>query len=221
MARNNILLTLRRICNSFVDEHGNMRVRPIGFVENMKIDIERQELLKDIVILLKDTEIINRETKMYIFNDVTKKEINEVLSEGSGEQIPFNTTQAKIQYSKTKLEKIFGNGIDRLIYKTHSIEDIPQLIFELSSQYSDVELRDKLVLNLDTNVYNTELGDKDFEDFIMTIAPYVKTHVEYISKNIESEKVGYFNYLISSKRLSDIDKERLERLKEILNHTEN
>ena len=79
-------------------------------------------------------------------------------------------------------------------------------------------LRNKLVLDLDSNVYNTELSENDFEDFILTIAPYVKTQVEYISKNIESEKVGYFNYLITSKRLTDEDKQRLSKLKDILNN---
>lgn len=218
MARNNILLTLRRVCNSFVDEHGNMRVRPIGFIENMKVEMDRQELLKDIVILLKDTDIINRETKMYIFNNTTKREINEVLSEEVGETVSFNTTQSKIQYGKTKLEKLFGDSIKRLLYKTYDIDDIPRLIYDISSQYSDIDLRNKLVLDLDSNVYNTELSENDFEDFILTIAPYVKTQVEYISKNIESEKVGYFNYLITSKRLTDEDKQRLSKLKDILNN---
>ena len=220
MARDTILLTLRKVCGSFVDEHGNLRVRPIGFIESMKVDDERQELLRDIVILLKDTDLINRETKMYLFNNVTKREINEVLIEEKGEHISFNTTQAKIQYSKTKLEKTFGDCIDRLIYKTRNIDGIHQLIFEVSAKYSDTELRDKLVLNLDDNVYNTELEDSDFNDFMLTIAPYVKTQVEYISNNIESKKVGYFNYLISNKRLSDVDKERLERIKELLSHNE-
>lgn len=218
MARDNILLTLRKICSSFVDEHGNMRVRPIGFIENMKVEMDRQELLKDIVILLKDTDIINRETKMYIFNNTTKREINEVLSEEVGETVSFNTTQSKIQYGKTKLEKLFGDSIKRLLYKTYDIDDIPRLIYDISSQYSDIDLRNKLVLDLDSNVYNTELSENDFEDFILTIAPYVKTQVEYISKNIESEKVGYFNYLITSKRLTDEDKQRLSKLKDILNN---
>ena len=218
MARDNILLTLRKVCGSFVDEHGNMRVRPIGFIENMKVEMDRQELLKDIVILLKDTDIINRETKMYIFNNTTKREINEVLSEEVGETVSFNTTQSKIQYGKTKLEKLFGYSIKRLLYKTYDIDDIPRLIYDISSQYSDIDLRNKLVLDLDSNVYNTELSENDFEDFILTIAPYVKTQVEYISKNIESEKVGYFNYLITSKRLTDEDKQRLSKLKDILNN---
>ena len=218
MARDNILLTLRKVCGSFVDEHGNMRVRPIGFIENMKVEMDRQELLKDIVILLKDTDIINRETKMYIFNNTTKREINEVLSEEVGETVSFNTTQSKIQYGKTKLEKLFGDSIKRLLYKTYDIDDIPRLIYDISSQYSDIDLRNKLVLDLDSNVYNTELSENDFEDFILTIAPYVKTQVEYISKNIESEKVGYFNYLITSKRLTDEDKQRLSKLKDILNN---
>ena len=73
MARDNILLTLRKICSSFVDEHGNMRSQTIGFIENMKVEMDRQELLKGIVILLKDTDIINRETKMYIFNTHQRK----------------------------------------------------------------------------------------------------------------------------------------------------
>lgn len=218
MARDNILLTLRKVCGSFVDEHGNMRVKPIGFIENMKVEMDRQELLKDIVILLKDTDIINRETKMYIFNNTTKREINEVLSEEVGETVSFNTTQSKIQYGKTKLEKLFGDSIKRLLYKTYDIDDIPRLIYDISSQYSDIDLRNKLVLDLDSNVYNTELSENDFEDFILTIAPYVKTQVEYISKNIESEKVGYFNYLITSKRLTDEDKQRLSKLKDILNN---
>ena len=218
MNKSNILKDLRRVCGSFVDEHGNMRVRPIGFIENMKVEMDRQELLKDIVILLKDTDIINRETKMYIFNNTTKREINEVLSEEVGETVSFNTTQSKIQYGKTKLEKLFGDSIKRLLYKTYDIDDIPRLIYDISSQYSDIDLRNKLVLDLDSNVYNTELSENDFEDFILTIAPYVKTQVEYISKNIESEKVGYFNYLITSKRLTDEDKQRLSKLKDILNN---
>lgn len=218
MNKSNILKDLRRVCGSFVDEHGNMRVRPIGFIENMKVEMDRQELLKDIVILLKDTDIINRETKMYIFNNTTKREINEVLSEEVGETVSFNTTQSKIQYGKTKLEKLFGDSIKRLLYKTYDIDDIPRLIYDISSQYSDIDLRNKLVLDLDSNVYNTELSENDFEDFILTIAPYVKTQVEYISKNIESDKVGYFNYLITSKRLTDEDKQRLSKLKDILNN---
>lgn len=218
MNKSNILKDLRRVCGSFVDEHGNMRVRPIGFIENMKVEMDRQELLKDIVILLKDTDIINRETKMYIFNNTTKREINEALSDEVGETVSFNTTQSKIQYGKTKLEKLFGDSIKRLLYKTYDIDDIPRLIYDISSQYSDIDLRNKLVLDLDSNIYNTELSENDFEDFILTIAPYVKTQVEYISKNIESDKVGYFNYLITSKRLTDEDKQRLSKLKDILNN---
>lgn len=218
MEKQSILRQLRDVCHSFVDEYGNFRVQAIGVVDKLNINDERQELLKDIVYLLRNTDIVNIETKMYLFNRTTNREINEKLIEDTGVEIPFNTTQAKIQYGKTKLESLLGDSVKRLLYQTFDIRDIPKLVFDLNNKYNTNKLRDNILLELNKNVYADELTDEDFDDFLMTISPYIKTQVEFITNNIDEKKIGYFNYIVTSNRLKDIDKKRLDILRKLLGY---
>jgi len=61
-----------------------------------------------------------------------------------------------------------------------------------------------------------ELSDNDYREIISIIAPYTRSHMQYISENIPLKSVGYIHHLLRSSDLSDLDQERKRALLDLL-----
>lgn len=217
MATWSILKDLKEIIGDLVDNNGNFRTLPIGSVGRRRLSNNRIKLMQDIVRLLRDTNIISEETKMYVFNrHITIKGVNQAFMDKTGEFIKFKSTSSKIQYDKSKLEKMFTNRVFVDILTNRDITVYERAVAEQFSKYSKNNLRDGLILDISKDGINRELTDEEFQEFITIVAPYVKSHVEFISKNIDKRLSGYFNYITSMPKLNEVDKERLDMLKTLI-----
>lgn len=218
--RKGLLSDIKVICHSFVDSNNNMRPLSIGYVEQLKLDNEREDLLREIVLIMRDTDMLNIETKIYIFNQITKREVNSVLCYEMGTYIPFNTTQAKIEYGKKKIEKELWGIIDLIINNVGDLGIIKNNVVQLFNKYGSGKLGDELILNLDKRVINSILSDEDFERLVDTIEPYFKVNINKAVSDLGDNLIGYLNYLNKSARLTDKDIKRLDRIMKIANKGE-
>lgn len=227
MSKNGFLYELKGIAYDMVDNNGNFRTIPIGMIGTRKLSNDRIRLLQCFLSLIKDTDMVSNETKYYVFNRyITKKGVNEELNEllkDKGKQYKYNTTASKINYDQTKLEKQFGNEmLSDIILRTNNSDDIKrhtnniiQAYLKYNSNKAE-DLRNNIALELDKDTLCSELDDEKFKTFITVISPYLKSHMKMISSIIDADSVGYFNYLLYSPILSDVDKTRLDELKQLL-----
>lgn len=222
MAKDSLLGRLRDIIGDMVDDNRHVKALPGGKLGKMNLPNNKIKFLADLIVLLRDTNIITEETKIYIFNKyMTKRGVNEIIRETSGKEVPFNNTASKIQYDHAKLQKLFGeNLIYDVLSKTRNIESYESILDSQYMKYSNSsEIRDKLIINIPNNCMQREITEEQFQDFVEVILPYIKNQVKFIEDNIDREACGYFNYIISSPNLTDEDKERLNRLKMLLGIT--
>ncbi len=229
MPKDTILKEIKGVIPDIMDANGNFRTIPIGFVGKRNLSNYRLELLKNFIILLRDTKIINRETRMYLFDQyITVKGVNDRLNaEGESdprfERIPYNTTISKITYDrKDKIEKLFGPEFLRDILLSNDKRKLAKCSENLTlayKKYSDNKnsyLRDKIALPLSDEPMCNELSDEEFNAFISTILPYLKHHMKSVADGIDEKSIGYFNYILVNPTLSTVDKERLDYLKQLL-----
>lgn len=223
MASSTVLNSLKEIVNDIIDSNGNMRVTPIGVVGKRGLDAQRIGLLEDLVILLKTTNVINAETRLYIFNRyITLGGVTETLNSEreEGNYVNVNTTKAKIWYDKGKLDKLFGPSyVADIVFSTAiSTDELAEKLSNVYIKYSGdtSKMRDSIRLDIRRDIIVKSIADDEFSDFITTIAPYTSTQMQYIESHISDKQVGYFNHLLSGMGLTVKDRENLGILKELL-----
>lgn len=214
MAKGTILKELKETIYNVMDENGNFRVLPIGELDKRKLSEPRLQLLRNIVDLVLNTNIVCDETKMYIrdrnikYNQVTEKLNEQPVNKKN--PISYNSTVSKIQYDKKKLEAYLGYTImSDIIVTNKSIEGYVVKVSELMGKFNDEsKLRDNLLLNIEKGTIVTEFDDSNGtfgEVFNSTIIGYIKDRVDKVEKELNANKefVGYFNYLLSGMHTTD------------------
>lgn len=221
--KKSILQYLREIVCDMVDDNDNVRTIPVGAIGKLKLSNNKIKFLSDLIVLLRDTSIINQETKLYIKNRyISMRRVIDLLEDqnmSNKKRIKESTVAGKVQYDRDKLTKIFGESMfTDVLSKTGDISIYERILLEQYLKYNGNtdELRKNLLLNIPKNCVLSELDEKSFEEFISIIAPYTKNQVKYIEDNIDTNSCGYFNYLLSMPNLSRIDKERLRILQTLL-----
>lgn len=139
------------------------------------------------------------------------------------DRLNVNTALSKIQYDRKKLEKYFDvkEFINILAYPEKYLDSNREKLDKLCREYmSDSEYTKALVVKLPKEPVCKEVDDSAWyvlEDLIKT---YSKKRIEIIENGedsiVNSNVIGYYNYLISSKNLNKTDKERLKHLRELL-----
>lgn len=226
MEKGRMLSDLKEIVYDLMDNNGNSRVEPIGLVGSRKLPDSRLDLLRSFITLLLDTKILSDETRLYVFDrHISIEGVNDNLNnleKNKNKTIPLLTTKSKINYDRSKLERLFGRSMlgDIVLRENNNdkMGDYMSLIVDAMMKYrkDKTDLRENIALNLDKTVLCKELTEEQFDSFKLTIMPYLKSHMEMLAKTIDSDSVGYFNYLLYSPKLSEVDKQRLEELKQIL-----
>ena len=212
-----MLKKLQEIRKCLFDESMNSRVEPIGEIGKMGLDIVRLRLLTNLLEIIGDTDIVNTETKVYIFNDTTKREVNEVMKVMTGNpDVSFNTTQSKIHYGKVKLEETIGQLLDDLLDKDTNAIGLSVRVGKLYKEYGTNSIMEDISLKLDKTPYNSELTDEEFSKLLELIKPYFKIEIDKVVEQITDDMAGYLNFLGTRKYMGDIDIERFNQLKELM-----
>lgn len=139
------------------------------------------------------------------------------------DQINIKTAQSKIFYDKNRLSKYFSDNLilNVLAYPNKYLDQAWESLDAFNRAYfNDKEYRDSMVLRLDKKLNNKSLGSGDWESLIEVISRYSKEKIKALESGNEPElspdMIGYYNYLISSKRLSAEDIKRLDQLRKVL-----
>lgn len=231
MGNSTLLKEIKNVAADVIDNNGNFRTVPIGAVGKRNLSEDRLKLLQSFLALLRDTSMICDETRMYLFNKyITLKgvtdELNSKLRPGDKE-INGHTTNAKVNYDRSKIQSKVGENIIQDILINNGNESALKIyavkIAECNVLYGKSkgeDLRDYIALNLDKKALSSELDEERFNNLIVTIMPYLKSHMRAVEKSLDKESIGYFNYLVQSPALYGVDKERYDYIKELLSPTD-
>lgn len=228
MKNGRMLTDMKAFAYELVDNNGNMRTVPIGQIGKRNLSEDRLKLLQDLMRLLQTTSIISDTTRMYIFNRyITIKGVNDVMNEALGNnednKISYNSTMARIGYDRRKLDNAFESSMfTDIILKRDNEDDIARHRNNIARAYikygklKGEDIRDNLALKLDRDCLCSELDDNKFDQFISVIMPYLKSHMDKVANSIDTDCIGYFNYLVLNPMLTDKDKQRFEFIKQLL-----
>ena len=219
---------LKVVIKDIVDGNGNIRTFPVGALAKRDLDDNRLDIIKSLVRLCLDTDFFCYETKMYLENyDLSMSKIYRHLVEDGvyladddnefkkGERKVIN----KIANDQRKLDIAIGENVVTDLY--NKSVPVGHYMIAIKNQYGKLggsSLRDNLHLNLDKKVIVSELDDDDFEALMRTIYPYTNMAINEAIESLGSDKVGYFNYLMTCPDglLSELDFNRKNELVNIL-----
>ena len=171
-----------------------------------------------------DSTMLNECTKIWLLSNMSgiKESIEFYNSQVVDiEKINIHTALSKIQYDKKRhIEKYFDQSMIKniLAYPDKHIEKYNDLLESLYRKFMvDSEYREALAIRLSKKPLNRELDIDKWNRLLERLEVYSKKYISKIealeSDDVSSDMIGYYNYLISSKSLNDIEKERLNELR--------
>lgn len=191
-------------------------------------DIEEEvvEFVSDYFHFLIESNFLNECTIMWLNSNMgSVRAAVEVYNDQCDEldKLNLNTAQSKIEYDKKKLKKYFNEDMlfNVMTYPEKWLEEYRNILDSMCREYfNDKEYKSNMIIDIPKNSINKELDDYSFVKLTNFIERYSKKYVNsiqrYESKEITKDMIGYYNYLISSKRLSKVDSDRLEIIKNLL-----
>jgi len=177
--------------------------------------------LKGLMYLVMNTRMTSENTKNYIKSNASSVGAyvrNYNMTVDKEFQLKKGSVEQNVNYDKNKLLQYFtDNIIESVIRGETDMKAYEKRLNNARNRF--VKHRDKfdnLVLVIPENVACSELSDEEFSELISAIAPYTKSQMEYIIKNLTDEQIGYLNFLVSGYDLSGKDLERFKKLNYIL-----
>lgn len=221
--KNKTLMDLRRCCNSLRDSTGKDRDKPIDIIESANTNSVNIMILRDIIDIIMTSKKINIDTKLFITTECSCVDINTYVnsyhSEQGNKQISYLTTINNLSRDNEILDKILSDKIRLLIY--NNIEDydtIDKMLITLRNELNiEKNIRKNLLINIDSKYCNNKYKNEtsEFFEILSSLENYLSVRKDIIEQAVNSDKkfIGYFNYLLSKKDITDkqelIDKERL------------
>lgn len=191
--------------------------------------IENKEIIyfiENITRLFVASDFLNESTKYWITcNAKSVKQAVDIYNSQrvSVDQLNFNTVKSKIQYDKKRVEKIFGNDLiyNVKVYPEKYLDEACEKLVKLERKYiRDKEYSDATVLKIDKTVVNRTLSEDDFNELLNILSTYSKKKIENVcdlsTGEMNYKRSGYFNYLISSRKLPEKDEERKKLIRKAL-----
>lgn len=217
---NQLLYELKKTIPDFIDDRGNFKTIPTGKSVRHKLTKEKISLFESLITLLRDTPIINEETRIYIFDKyISYAGVAEKMTEISKKKVKLSNVNGKISYSRNKLEMLFSRTIARDILAGRELDKYRNLIGKAYIRYGtpdSTDYRENILLPLDRKKVCDSLDDDRFYLFLDIIKPYIKSHMERLSSEIDADIIGYFNFIMTSPVLKDTDKERKDLLMQLI-----
>ena len=191
-------------------------------------DIEEEvvDFISDYFHFLIESDFLNECSLMWLNSNMgSVRAAVEVYNDQCDEldRINLNTAQSKIEYDKKKLKRYYSEDMlfNVMTYPEKWLEGYKNTLDIMSREYfNDIEYRRSMVIDIPKNCINKELDDYSFVRLTTAIERYSKRYIESIrnleNKDMTKDMIGYYNYLISNKRLNKVDKERLNTIKKLL-----
>lgn len=192
---------------------------------NISVTDREFEFLKGLINLVMTTKMTSTNTKNYIkshASSVGDYVRNYNLTVEKEKQLISGSVSANVDYDKNKLFKFFpDNIIESVINHETDMNAYEKMLNNARSEFiKSRDMFNNLALNIPDNVACSTLSDEEFDELISTIAPYAKSQMEYIIKNLTDEQIGYLNYIALGYNLRGKDLERFRRVNCILKGVE-
>ena len=232
MAKKHILDNIKPFINYFYKDEEFISEEELNKLDirysDRKACFECKDIMLKLLKLLLDGNIVSNYTIIWLKSSVSS--VNGALDFYNSqvtelERINIGTGTQNIRYDKEKLEKKHGIDSD-WIYR---INVDPERFYEpavikLDMLYryymKDKDYTSNLIVKLPKDIINKTIDETGWERLKSCLNTYSKIRAEIIKSgddsNFSIELIGYFNYIISSKSLSDQEKDRLKTIKDIL-----
>ena len=139
------------------------------------------------------------------------------------DRVNINTAMANMQNDKKRLLPYFPTKFlyHLIAYPDRYLEEANNTLDKLMRLYmKDKEYNQAMVIKLDKNNIHRELDEFNWVRLKTLIETYSKIRIKSIESGeddtVNSDMIGYYNYLISSNRLNKVDKMRLYELRQLL-----
>lgn len=205
-----LLKSLKELFNAFLDKGEILEFPKPRTIKTVYLDERRLNFLRNFVDLIISTNFCCKETRLYLANYyITKAGVHKQLQQ-EGSKNKLNTTIAKIFYDSKKITSEFGNTmlVEILHYSNIDIDRYELILADVLNRYSNKKLlQENVRLNLPKVKLSNSLEESEFDEFLQIIAPYIKSQMKFISKEISKQQVGYAQYLLSSTILDEKQQE--------------
>lgn len=184
------------------------------------------ELMSDLFHFLIESSFISSSTILWLNSNMpsVKRAIEAYNNEvDEVDRLNLNTAQSAITYDKGKISKYFDADtfFNILTYPEDNLERYRNTLDLLMSEYfADNKFKKALNIKVDKRYINKDVDEASWTTMIKTLKFYSKEYMKKV-ENLETNAfnrgmAGYFNYIISNKRLNSTDKKRLEQLRNVL-----
>lgn len=203
------------------------------WIENPKVKSNGRDVNKDVVKFLNDLfhlliegTLINNCTVIWLNSNASSvksaiEHYNNTVDEKH--TINFNTANSKIRYDKIKLEGYYtaSNIINIINYPEKYLKDANDKLFTLKRKYmKDTEYSNSMVIKIPKDKLSTEISSGEWNTLVNLIDTYSKRRINMINygedKVLTDDMIGYYNYLISSNTLNELEQSRLNNIRTLL-----
>lgn len=217
-----ILRQTKDLYHAYYDTYGRPYTSPIKV---MGTTVERKDVdsfFRGYLDLVLKTKIISESTKIFIKS--TSRSVQSVIDahnrslEEQHLHISYATMQAMCLYDTKKLQRFFTDDmISKCLFKKVDITPYLKAFSVAEAEYiKKSKALSAIALKIPRAHPEAELSDNDYREIISIIAPYTRSHMQYISENLPLKSVGYIHHLLHSSDLSDLDQERKRALLDLL-----
>lgn len=206
--------------------NGEWADKPVVRFNNRYVEDEVIEFMGDFFHFLIESSFLNEHAIYWLKSNMPSvRKAFEVYSEEHDEvqEVNIHTVQSDIRNSKSRLHKYFEPDmlLNVMAYPDKYLEEAKKTLARLMREFfDDREYKQSLILSVSKDFVSKELGDLEFEKLSETLTRYSKKHLKEVAElntnELTADMVGYYNYLISNKRLNAKDRERLKILREKL-----
>ena len=184
--------------------------------------------IKELLMVLVEGNVLNEITRIFLMSSSTSvvKAIETYnMTCAEIDKIPnINTAQSCIQYDKKRLKKYFPEKSTIYLVMAYPEKYLSSAMISLSKfereNMDDKKYRAATVLKIPKDYIKYSLDDTNWVKLVSLLDTYSTKRIEQINKvecsDINLEMIGYYNYLISAKRLKGADKARLDEINRIL-----
>ena len=142
----------------------------------------------------------------------------------SSEVLNLKTAQSKVTYDKKRVSNYLGDGslFITLAYPNEYLEAAWEGLDNFCKKYNNNhEYNNAMVLKMNTDIDIVKsISSDNWEQLINVVSTYSKKRIHELESGeadeLTTDMIGYFNYLVNSKRLGDRDQKRLGTIRSIL-----
>lgn len=217
---NNIFKQLKFLIYDVYDNgEGEFRNTPSGRYDLLKQDNNRFEIAKLFVKLVKETDYFRKETVVYLMDPyINNNQALIMLEKLYGIKISQNTLYQIWHRDREKFVKEFSEHffMDVTLYATAEVDHYREKLEQYLDNIDSTGLLGACKLNLSSEEFKYETTDEEFNEFIQKIRPYVDVNIKKTQESLNVDVLAYINYITTHKSLTELDIERLKKLRKIL-----